>query len=47
VGAPATVGRERERKEKHEENLWMMVRTWTDWNHIRESLGTSGLEKGV
>jgi hypothetical protein len=28
-------------KEKNEENLCMMGRTWTGWNLIRESLGTS------
>jgi hypothetical protein len=42
VGAPATpgimdptVGRE------EEENLWIMVRTWTNRNLIRKLLGTS------
>jgi hypothetical protein len=34
-------------KEKNEENLWMMVRTWTDWNPIRELLGVSGLKEGA
>jgi hypothetical protein len=24
-----------------EKNLWMMVRTWTNWNLIRELLGMS------
>jgi hypothetical protein len=33
VGAPATPGVVPHRgKEKNEENLWMMVRSWTDWN---------------
>jgi hypothetical protein len=26
---------------KHEKNLWIMVRTWTNWNLIREPLGRS------
>jgi hypothetical protein len=34
-------------KEKNEENLWMMVRIWTDWNLIREPLGTSSLKEGA
>jgi hypothetical protein len=34
VGAPATVGRERERES--EQNLWIMVITWTNWNLIRD-----------
>jgi hypothetical protein len=25
----------------------MMARIWTDWNPIREPLGTSGLEEGA
>jgi hypothetical protein len=28
-------------KEKNEENLWMIVRTWTNWNLIRDPLGMS------
>jgi hypothetical protein len=28
-----------EEKEKNEENLWMMVITWTTWNLIREMIG--------
>jgi hypothetical protein len=28
-------------KERNEENIWMMVRTWTSWNLTREPLGTS------
>jgi hypothetical protein len=35
VMAP-TVGRERERDKIRE--LWIMVRTWTNWNLIREPL---------
>jgi hypothetical protein len=27
--------------------LWMMVRTWTDWNPVRKLLGTSGLKEGA
>jgi hypothetical protein len=45
MGAPATLGDmaptivgERERKE---ENLWMTVIIWTNWNLIKEPLGTS------
>lgn len=34
-------------KEKNEENLWMMVRTYTDRNHIKELLGASGLKEGA
>jgi hypothetical protein len=33
-------------KGKHEENLRMMVRTWIDWNPIREPLGASSLKEG-
>jgi hypothetical protein len=51
VGAPATrdsyslpLGRKRE---KNEENLWMMVITRTNWNFIREPLGTSSLKEGA
>jgi hypothetical protein len=32
-------------KEKNDENLWMMMRTWTDWKPIREPLGASGLKE--
>jgi hypothetical protein len=28
-------------KRKNDENLWMIVRTWTNWNLIREPLGTN------
>jgi hypothetical protein len=48
VGAPATPGVMAHRgKEKNEENLWMMVRTSTNWNLIRELLGTSNLKEVV
>jgi hypothetical protein len=33
-------------KEKIEENLWMMVRTWTNWNLRRELLWTSWPQGG-
>jgi hypothetical protein len=36
-----------EKKKKNEEKLWMMVRTWTDWNPIRQPLGTRGLKEGA
>jgi hypothetical protein len=39
IEAPAPTIRERK--------LWMMVRTWTDWNPIRKPLGTSCLKEGV
>jgi hypothetical protein len=35
-----------EEREK-EENLWMIVITWTNWKLIREPLGTSGLKGGA
>jgi hypothetical protein len=42
VGAPATQElRSTVGKRKKEENVWMMVRTWTNWNLIREPFGTS------
>jgi hypothetical protein len=44
VGAPATrdsFSPLLEKREKNEENLWMMVITWTNWNLIRELLRTS------
>jgi hypothetical protein len=31
----------RRKEKKREENVWMMVITWTNWNLIRELLGTS------
>jgi hypothetical protein len=40
VRAPATPGVLAHRgKEKNGETLWMMVRTWTNWNLIREPFG--------
>jgi hypothetical protein len=30
---------------ERKKNLWMMVRTWTDRNPIREPLGASGLKE--
>jgi hypothetical protein len=33
--------------EKNEELLWIMVRTWTDWNPSREPLETSDLKEGA
>jgi hypothetical protein len=43
VGAPDTPGviMAHHGKEKKEENLWMMVRTLTNWYIIRESSGMS------
>jgi hypothetical protein len=43
VGAPATPGvtAHRGKEKKKEESLRMMVRTWTNWNLIREPLGMS------
>jgi hypothetical protein len=39
VVAPATPGvMAHHGKEKNVENLWMVVRTWTNWNLIREPL---------
>jgi hypothetical protein len=34
-------------KEKNEENFWIMVRTWTNWNLLRELLGAGGLKEGA
>jgi hypothetical protein len=31
----------RGKEKKEAENLWMMVRTWTNWNLVRELLWTS------
>jgi hypothetical protein len=49
MGAPATPGvmAHRGKEKKKEENLWMMVRTWTGWHLIRELLGTSNLKEGA
>lgn len=48
VGAPATAGvMPHHGKEKNEETLRMMVRSWTDWNPIREPLGTSSFKEGA
>jgi hypothetical protein len=30
-----------------EENLWIMVRTWTDWNPIRDLIGMRAFKEGV
>jgi hypothetical protein len=38
VGAPATLG---VMVQHGKENLWIMVRNWTNWNIIRELLGMS------
>jgi hypothetical protein len=38
-----TVGREREKTRK----LWIMVKTWTNWNLTKELLGMSNLQEGV
>jgi hypothetical protein len=32
-------------KEKTRKNLWMMARTWTNWNLTRELLGTINLKE--
>jgi hypothetical protein len=32
---------------KNEENLWIMVRTWTRWHFIKRWPGTSNLEEGA
>jgi hypothetical protein len=32
------------KRKKKEENVWMMVRTWTNWNLIRELLGMIDLK---
>jgi hypothetical protein len=48
VAAPTTPGVTAHRgKEKNEENFWMMVRSWTGSQLIRELLGTSGLKEGA
>jgi hypothetical protein len=48
VKAPAIPGVMPHRgKKKNEENLWMMVRTWTDSHPIREPLGTSVCKEGA
>jgi hypothetical protein len=39
VGTPATVGRVRNGGRRRKK--WMMVRTWTNWNLIRERLWMS------
>jgi hypothetical protein len=41
VGAPATLGNFSPTGWKKEEKRWMMVRIWTNWNLIREPLGSS------
>jgi hypothetical protein len=33
--------------EKEKKELWMMVRTWTNWHLIRELLRTSNLKEGA
>jgi hypothetical protein len=48
MGAPATARIMPHREtEENEEKLWMMVRTCTDWNPIKEPLGASGLKEGA
>jgi hypothetical protein len=32
-------------KAKNEENLWTVVRSWTNWNVIRELSGTRNLKE--
>jgi hypothetical protein len=45
IGTPAAPGVMPHRGEgENEENLWMMVRTWTNWNPIREPLAASSLK---
>jgi hypothetical protein len=41
VGAPADLGNFTPTGWKKEEKLWVMVGTCTNWNLIREPLGTS------
>jgi hypothetical protein len=47
VETPATPGVMPHYGKERKKSLWMMVRTWTDWNPIREPLGASGLKEGA
>jgi hypothetical protein len=45
VEAPATPGVMPPRGNERKKKLWMMVRTWTDWNPIRELPAANGLKE--